>query len=139
MDDVDVESGTCGSRIGSDRIGSDQRNVVLLVTWIPCLPPACVVCDAAALLLLYIVFDSLYDLDTFFLCCCCYDQERYRCAQLALAHSRLLSLSLSLAFSVSHCARVFVCVRCCSTTSQLIPYCGLLNVAPGVKSSTGEA
>lgn len=47
-------------------------------------------------------------------------------------------LTLALSLSVSDCARVFVCVRCCSTTSQLIPYCGLLNVAPGVKSSTGN-
>lgn len=134
MDDVDVESETCGSRIGSDRIGSDQRNVVLLVAWIPCLPPACVVCDAAALLLLYIVFDSLYDLDTFF-----FVLLLLRPGALSLCSTGFGSLSLSLSFSVSHCARVFVCVRCCSTTSQLIPYCGLLNVAPGVKSSTGEA
>lgn len=81
------------------------------------------------LLLLYIVLDSLYDLDCFF------------CAAAAMTRSVRMLLNwfwLTLALSLSLIVLVCLCVRCCSTTSQLIPYCGLLNVAPGVKSSTGN-
>lgn len=111
MGDVDVVSGTCGSRIGSDRIGSDQRNVVLLVAWIPCLPPACVVCDAAALLLLYIVFDSLYDLDTFFFVLLLL---RPGALSLCSTGSGSLSLALALSLSLSLSLIVLVCLCVCA-------------------------
>lgn len=103
------------------------------MAWFPCLPPAC-----CLLLLLYIVLGSLYDLIWYG-----YDMVAW---MLLLQHARsnlldIAQLAASHIFSLSRFSVYLGCgsVRCCSTTSQLFPYCGMLNVAPGVKRSTGNA
>lgn len=79
----------------SYRIGSDQ---IRGLAWIPCL--ALFAASAAAV---YRIGFPLR-LGLFFLCCCCYDQERLDVAQLVLAHSRSLSLSLIVLVCLCVCA-----------------------------------